>query len=112
MTYEYVCIKCDHRFDVIKSVKDIDVNEFCPQCESPSERQFTPSRVHLSGTRVEHAEYNPGLGQVVKNKKHRQEVAKRKGLVEVGNDYKSGEKMQTQFDRARKEKLNKRYEDV
>lgn len=112
MTYEYLCVKCDNRFDVIKSVRDMDVNEFCPRCEAPGERQFTPRSVHFTGTKVQNAEYNPGLGQVVKNEAHRREVAKRKGLVEVGNDFKSGEKMQTQFDTARTEKLNKRYEDV
>lgn len=112
MTYQYHCEKCDRSFDVVKSVKDIDVNEFCPNCESPSERQFVPTRVHFTGTSVQNAEYNPGLGAVTKNKKHREELAKRKGLVEVGNDYKSGESMQTQFDQAREEKLSKRYEDI
>lgn len=38
------------------------------------------------GASVESPEYNPGLGMVIKNKKHRAEMAKRKGLVEVGNE--------------------------
>jgi putative FmdB family regulatory protein len=112
MTYQYYCEKCDKKFDVIKSVREIDVNEFCPDCESPSERQFVPQHVYFSGTKVQHAEYNPGLGAVTKNKKHREELAKRKGLVEVGNDFKSGETMQTKFDTERAEKLKKRYEDI
>lgn len=112
MTYQYYCEKCDRTFDVIKPVKDIDVNEFCPKCENPSERQFVPSKVYFSGTKVEHAEYNPALGAVTKNKEHRKELAKRKGLVEVGNDFKSGESMQQHFDKAREEKLKKRYEDI
>lgn len=112
MTYQYNCEKCQSTFDVIKSVKDIDVNEFCPKCENPATRQFVPSKVHFTGTRVQHAEYNPGLGAVTKNKEHRSELAKRKGLVEVGNDFKSGESMQTHFDTAREEKLKKRYEDI
>jgi hypothetical protein len=37
---------------------------------------------------------------------------KTKGLVEVGNDYKSGEKMQTTFDTAREEKRKKSWEDL
>jgi putative FmdB family regulatory protein len=112
MTYQYYCEKCDTKFDVIKSVKDIDVNEFCPGCECPAERQFVPQHVYFSGTKVEHAEYNPGLGAVTKNKKHREELAKRKGVVEVGNDFGSGENMQKHFDQAREEKLKKRYEDI
>jgi putative FmdB family regulatory protein len=111
MTYEYRCVKCEYCFDVIKSVKDMDINEYCPRCESPSERQFKPSRLYLNGTSVENAEYNPGLGAVTKNRKHRKELAKRKGLVEVGNDYKSGDKMQKEFDTKREAKLKKRYED-
>ncbi len=112
MTYEYQCIKCDLTFDVAKSHKEMDTNEFCEQCGAPADRVKFPRNVYFSGTSVEHAEYNPGLGQVVKNKYHREELAKRKNLVEVGNDYKTGESMQTKFDTAREEKLKKRYEDI
>lgn len=113
MTYEYQCVKCERIFDVIKPHTEMDVNEFCHECGAPADRiKFPRGKVYLSGTAVEHAEYNPGLGAVVKNKAHRAELAKRKGLVEVGNDYKSAESMQKQFDTARAEKLNKRYEDV
>lgn len=112
MTYEYRCIKCDETFDVIKPHTEMENNEFCDKCGAPGERIKFPRTVFFTGTSVEHAEYNPGLGQVVKNKYHRQELAKQKGLVEVGNDYKSGESMQKQFDTAREEKLKKRYEDI
>lgn len=112
MTYQYQCVKCDHVFDVIKSVKDIDVNEFCPDCEAPAERQFVPTRVYFSGTQVQHAEYNPGLGQVVKSKYERQELAKRKGLVEVGNDFKSGESHQKEFETERARKREKAWDDL
>lgn len=112
MTYEYECSKCEHRFDVVKSVKDMDVNEFCPECEAPSVRQFVPSKVHFSGTSVQHAEYNPALGQVVRDKHHRQELCKRKGLVEIGNDFKSGESQQKQFDSDRARKREKAWEDL
>lgn len=112
MTYEYKCIKCGKSFDVVKPVKDMDINEYCPSCDSPAERMFVPRNVFFNGAKVEHAEYNPGLGCVVKNKAHKQDIMKRKGLSEVGNDFKSGEKMQAHFDKAREEKLNKRYEDI
>ena len=29
-TYEYVCEKCDHRFDIFQSIKD-DALKVCPQ---------------------------------------------------------------------------------
>lgn len=88
------------------------MNEYCPRCDEPAERQFAPRRLHLSGTRVTHAEYNPAFGEVVKNKHHRQELAKRLGVVEVGNDFKSGEKMDKQFEKDRVAKLERRWDDV
>lgn len=110
MVYVYQCSKCGFSFDVTKSVKDMDVNEFCPKCDSPSIRQFVPSKIHLSGTRVTHAEYNPALGCVVKNKHHKEDICKRKGVIEIGNDFKSGESMQKHYGQAREEKINKRWE--
>jgi putative FmdB family regulatory protein len=112
MTYEYHCEKCQDTFDVIKTVKEINENEFCPHCKSEGVRRFIPSRVFFSGTRVEHAEYNPGLGEVVRNKAHREELAKRKGLIEIGNDFKSPDSIQNKFDKERAEKRAKAYEDI
>lgn len=112
MTYEYRCLDCNKRFDVYKSMKDMERNENCPRCGEFAERLFVPSRVHLSKTKVEHPEYNPGLGQVVKNRSHKQEIMKRKGLEEVGNDFGSGEKMQAHFDAERQSKRDKAYEDI
>ncbi len=108
MLYPYACCKCDHAFDVVKPVADVDCPEACPQCGAPAERQFT-HRVHFTGTRVENAEYNPGLGRVVKNKREREELCKRMNLVEVGNDFKSADRMVDQFDKERSEKLESRH---
>lgn len=108
MTYEYKCVKCESVFDVIKSIADFDRNEFCEPCGAPAERQFTP-RVHIHGASVEHAEYNPGLGQVVKNRKHRAEVAKRLGLEEIGNDYKTPDRQHDENDKAREHRREERY---
>jgi putative FmdB family regulatory protein len=85
LIYPYLCPKCEHAFDVIKSVADMDREEPCLKCEAPAERQFT-ARVHFIGAKVTHAEYNPGLGCVVKNKSHKDDLLKAKGLVEVGNE--------------------------
>jgi Golgi nucleoside diphosphatase len=97
---------------VIKSVKDMEVNETCPKCGEFAVRQFVPSRLHITGAKVTHAEYNPGLGCVVKNKAHKADIMKAKGVVEVGNDFKSGESMNQHFDTARTEKMRKRWEDA
>ena len=109
MIYEYSCVKCENFFQVMKSMRESDTNEFCNLCGAPGQFLFSPP--YISGASVEHAEYNPGLGAVVKNKRHRAELAKRKGLVEVGNDYGSGEKMQKEFDQKRESARAKRWED-
>jgi hypothetical protein len=87
-------------------------NETCPRCGEFSIRAFMPERVYFSGQKVEHAEYNPGLGCVVKNKSHKEDLLKRKGLVEVGNDFRSGDGMQTKFDKDREAKKQKRYDEA
>ena len=110
MTYDYKCPGCGHRFDVIKSVKDIDVNETCPKCGEFAERSFLPERVHFTKTKVQHAEYNPGLGMVVKDARHRSEIAKRKGLVEVGNDYRTPENIHKETEAAREAKREAGYQ--
>lgn len=108
MIYAYHCPGCTHEFDVVKSVKEIDLDEHCPQCATRSERRFVPSRVYFTGTKVEHAEYNPGLGCIVRNKDHRAEIAKSKGLEEIGNE--PVERIHKHFEKAREEKLEKAYE--
>lgn len=111
MTYGYDCTKCHHEFDVIKSHRDMERNENCPKCGEFALRQFIPQRVFFSGAKVEHAEFNPGLGCVVRNKHHKQELMKQKGLVEVGNDFGSPDRMVDHFDKERADKRQKRWED-
>ena len=84
MVYEYECSFCKHRFDVVKRVAEMDKREICGECGNESIRQFVPQKLHLVGTKVEEAEYNPGLGCVVRGKKQRDAIAKQKGLIEVG----------------------------
>lgn len=60
--------------------------ENCSVCSTPSVRAFAPSRLYFNGTSVQHAEYNPGLGCIVRNKEHRAELCKQKGVEEIGNE--------------------------
>lgn len=85
-TYEYLCKDCGSQFDVIKSIKDYDLPESCHSCQSlTTVRQI--SRTHFYGASDwDSASYNPAFGKVIKNKKHRDEEAKRLGLIEVGNE--------------------------
>lgn len=109
-TYDFLCPKCKHEFTDIKGIKaySLDPSCQCPTCDckcTSENRDYSKIKIQLSGTKVESSEFNHGLGCVVKNKKHREEIAKQKGFVEVGNDYSSGQKMQTEFEKKKKEEM-------
>ena len=115
-TYDYKCAACDHSFAEIRSITDYSdkPEDPCPSCGAlcgVNSRDFSKSRPLFSGTSVQNAEFNPGLGQVVKNKYHREELARKKGLVEVGNDFNSGEKMQDIYKQKKKEELESKWKD-
>lgn len=108
MTYQYVCEKCRHSFDVVKSHHDMERNENCDKCGEFAVREFVPQRVHLVGTRVTHAEYNPGLGCVVKSKAHLKDICKQKGVEEIGNE--KPETIHKHFDSMREAKREEAWE--
>lgn len=85
-TYEYKCSQCCETFDIIKSVKELNDPECCPQCSGfKVERMIC--RTHFYGASDwDKAEYNPGLGVVTKNAKHRDKLARERGMIEVGNE--------------------------
>lgn len=109
MIYQYRCPECRASFDVVKSVKEMNAPETC-KCGSIATREFVPSRVHFIGASVQHAEYNPGLGCIVKNKEHRKELCKQKGLEEVGSE--PVESIHKHFDKAREEARERAWEDA
>jgi hypothetical protein len=84
--YPYTCAACDcaNNWLVYKPMASMDVSEKCPKCGRIGER--TIGRTSFYGATVEDAEFNPALGCVTYGPKHREEVAKRKGLVEIGNE--------------------------
>jgi hypothetical protein len=87
---------------------DLDPQRACPKCETvcgPDQRDFSDYKVSFIGTKVMSPEYNPGLGTVVKNKWHKEELMKQKGVVEIGNDFGTGEKQQTHYETRKKEEL-------
>ena len=110
-TYDYFCEKCDKNYEVIKSMKEYDGKDPCPICGNTGSRIFS-CKILLSGTKIEDAEYNPALGAVTKNAHHRKELAKQLGVVEVGNDFGSGEKLQKHLDDQRISKIKKAYDDI
>ena len=85
MIYDYNCDTCDIPFDVVKSMHDSSRPEICPKCGQTGRRIYS-SKIYFTGTSVEDAEYNIGLGKITKSKRHRDELAKNMGLIEVGNE--------------------------
>jgi hypothetical protein len=84
--------------------------ETCSHCGREAIREFVPSRVYFNGTSVEHAEYNPGLGCVVKNSSHRKELARQRGLEEIGNE--PPEKLHKHFDQVREDNREKAWAEL
>ena len=39
--YEYTCTACDHEFDKLRRISQMDDEAPCPICESESERQLS-----------------------------------------------------------------------
>lgn len=103
MIYAYHCDVCGRSFDVIKPVAEYQSPEFCPEkaCGAPARREFVPRKTYLYGTAVQEAEYNPGLGCVTYSKQHRAEIAKHRGLEEIGNE--KPESIHKHFDTRRAE---------
>lgn len=109
-TYPYNCVKCDLYSEIIKPMSESGRDEKCVDCGCVLDRIWTAP--HLTGTKVEDAEYNPGLGKVTKNKRHREEIAKQMGVVEIGNDYKNAEAIGQKFDSERQKKIDKSWDEV
>ena len=108
MIYDYDCEKCDKKFEVVKSMSESSNPEKCPICENYGQRLF--NKVTFLNEKVQSAEFNIGLGKVVKNSKHREELAKRMNLVEVGSE--KVESIHKNLENDRAEKMKKSWDAV
>lgn len=107
--YDYSCEKCDNEYEIIKSIKDYDSKDPCPTCGNIGSRLLSKD-IFFTGTKIEDAEYNPGLGKITKSKKHREELVKSMNLVEIGNE--KPETIHNIFEKSREEKRKKAYDDL
>lgn len=107
-TYSYECLKCDVEFEVIKSISEYNSPEHCQTCGNIA-KKLVSSGIFFTGTKIEDAEYNPGLGVITKSKKHRDELAKRKNLIEIGTE--TPETIHKHHDKAREDKRKKSWDD-
>ena len=106
-TYQYDCLKCDKEYETFKSIKEYKRDDPCPTCGNIGQRLIKP--VQFFNTGVQDAEFNIGLGKVTKNAKHRDELAKRMGMIEIGNE--KPEVIHKKFDTDREEKRKKSWEE-
>jgi len=40
--YEYKCIKCNYKFDTMKTIKEFDNKEICPKCSGEAKIIIAP----------------------------------------------------------------------
>lgn len=106
--YPYVCRHCDHSFEVVKSVKNINDKEHCDKCKHETIRVLAREQSidKIAAADWNRKEYNPGLGGAFTPKEASKE-AKRRGLIEVGNE--SPEKIHKHFEKQRAEDVRQRY---
>lgn len=107
MIYPYRCPGA-HEFEVYKPIADIAREEKCPQCGEVAVRYI--ARTHFYGAKVEDAEWNPAFGQVVKNTKHRKQLAKEKGMEEIGNE--PVENVHKHFEKQKERELEQSWDKV
>lgn len=107
--YDYLCHICEKEYEVYKSIKEYRRDDPCPQCGRIGERLLS-CNVTFTGTKIEDAEYNVGLGKITKSKKHRDELAKQMDLIEVGTEQPS--KIHKHFDKQREETRQRRWDEV
>mgnify|MGYP000685495909 CR=1 FL=1 len=109
MIYPYSC-RQGHSWEVTKPLSAIDDDECCPDCSEVGGRQIARSNVDSSAGDWNRVEYNPGLGQWTKSWKHGRQIAKSKGLVEIGDE--PLESMNKHFDKVREDKAKQRWADA
>jgi len=107
MIYEYACDQCVRQFEVVKPMSESSRMELC-ECGAEARRLYSARVEHL-GAKVKDQEYYHSLGQVVKSDRHRREIIKRYGLVEVGNEKPA--RARHHMEKSRLERIKKRWEE-
>ena len=110
MIYPYLCQSCNSKFDVTKSVKDIDTTEHCPKCSAIASRQIAGGQSLQGLSDWNSAHFNHALGQWVSSNKEASRIARSKGMIEVGTE--DVEKIHKKYDNEREEKIRTRYDEI
>jgi hypothetical protein len=109
--YPYRCSdpSCDHCFEVVKCIADIDLPEVCETCKAPATRYI--GRTHFYGASDwDRAHFNVGLGCECRSHKHASQIARSRGLEECGNT--SPESIVKDADKTRQRRIDERWASV
>lgn len=72
---------------MIKAIKDVDRPEICPACQAASAQRLIAPKIAIHGASDwDKTHFDPALGCVVRGDQHRREIAKERGLQEVGTE--------------------------
>lgn len=111
-TYVYRCRECQADWDVVKPMSQIDRLEDCPacgKCNGSNSRQLQAS--YFTGASDWNTQtWNPGLGCYTKSDKHARDIAKGRGLIEVGNE--KPETLHKMAEETRKATREQRWKDA
>ena len=108
--YEWNCPKCEVKFETLQSIVEYNGETQCPTCGDITKERIFSAKITILGSSVQNAEYNPAFGQVVKNKAHRNELAKQKGLIEIGND--KPESIHKATEETKRDRIKKSWENI
>lgn len=110
MTYEYRCTPCHVSFEERRGPDELENPCPCPRCGQEAERYKIVANLYFNNTAVYNAEYNPGLGCVVKSQYHKSELMKEKRLEEIGNE--KPDTIHKHYDDSRQQKWETEWEKV
>ena len=109
-TYMWTCDPCERDWDVVCRIAERDEPSPCPKCQATGKR-VEILRTNFTGASDWNVQgFNPGLGCYTKSTKHAREIAKRRGMEEVGS-----EKLETihkHFDKQREETRAERWREA
>jgi hypothetical protein len=110
MIYPHECSVCKDYFEVIKSVRDFDNEEYCPKCGMIGIKIIAYRQSFHGAADWDTSHYNPALGRVVRSNAEARKIAREMGLEEIGNE--SLDKIHKKYDSERQHKIDTRYDDI
>lgn len=110
-TYPHRCVSCSREWDVQCRVADRDEPQRCPACDAVGDRQLTVPQIDkVAAGSWNQASYNPALGCWTDSWKHGRQIAKSRGMVEVGDE--PPEKIHARAEKQREETREQRWKDA